>query len=175
MSSLRRTALARKAELRRGGPLRRTAKRPRAPKTVARPATASDTGPTAAQRRTVAERAGYRCELCGQTLGWLDGPLDGRGITWFAPHSFHHRRPRGMGGTRRADSNEPQNLLLLCGTGTTGCHGRVEANRSASLGLGWLLRQDQDPAGVPVNVWHCDGHTTPRLLTRDGQYVEVAS
>lgn len=172
--SLRRTALQRKTELRRTTlPRRTTTRAARAAKTMARQKAqpgATATGPTAAQRRTVAERAGYRCEVCARVLGWGEGAF----ATWTTPHSFHHRRPRAMGGTCRPDSNEPQNLLLLCGTGTTGCHGRVEANRTLALALGWLLRQDQDPATVPANIWHCDHHTTPRLLTRDGNYQEVA-
>lgn len=168
MSSLRRTALARKAELRRGGPLRRTPKRQRAPKTVARPA-ATDTGPTAAQRRTVAERAGYACDLCARPLGWFDG----HHFTWSTPHSFHHRRPRAMGGTRRADSNEPQNLLLLCGTGTTGCHGRVEASRALAYAAGWLVHQNEDPATVPADLAINEHETALVLLRRDGRYVRT--
>ena len=36
--------------------------------------------------------------------------------------SLHHLVPRSLGGDDTAD-----NLVGLCGTGTTGCHGRVEA------------------------------------------------
>lgn len=36
--------------------------------------------------------------------------------------SLHHLVPRSLGG-----SDVPENLCGLCGSGTTGCHGRVEA------------------------------------------------
>lgn len=175
MSSLRRTALQRKTQLRRGPMPRRTnAVAARAEKTIARQKKAprpADTGPTAVQRRAVAERAGYRCELCLRVLGWPDGAA----IAWSTPHSFHHRRPRGMGGTTRTATNEPPNLLLLCGTGTTGCHGRVEANRDLAYRLGWLLHQAEDPATVPANIAVAEDHTVPMLLTGDGRYLRATA
>jgi hypothetical protein len=174
LSSLRRTALARKTLLRRSPmPRRASALAARAVKTIdqqkQRPRPA-DTGPSTVQRRAVAERAGYRCELCTQVLGWPDGTT----IAWTTPHSFHHRRPRGMGGTCRIESNEPPNLLLVCGTGTTGCHARIEANRDLAYDLGWLVHQQQDPALVPVNIATEPTRTTPRLLTPDGRYEEAS-
>jgi hypothetical protein len=117
------------------------------------------TGPTSAERRTVMERAVYSCEVCGTELH--------DGTAWIQPHSIHHRRPRAMGGTRRAESNDPTNLLLVCGTGTTGCHGRIEANRAEAHAAGWLVHQQADPAAVPVRVW-C--RLDPVLLTPAGQY-----
>lgn len=173
MSSLRRTALQRKTQLRRT-PMPRATKAAagRAKKTIQRRQQASglNTGPTAAQRRAVAARSGWRCELCGTVLGWSD---DDGSTTWCAPHSLHHRRPRGMGGTRRADTNSPANLLLLCGTGTTGCHSRVEASRAAAHQLGWLLHQTEDPAQVPAYVvTGPQREARPLLLTTDGRYEE---
>lgn len=71
-------------------------------------------------------RAMGRCERCGTRLG-----------SWF---SRHHRTPRGMGGANRnfgaADG------LVLCGSGTSGCHGWVEQHREESRTYGWLV-----PAG----------------------------
>lgn len=55
------------------------------------------------------------------------------------PFSVHHRKPRGMGGTKDPLSCDPRNLVLLCGTGTTGCHGEIESNRAEALATGWLL------------------------------------
>jgi len=89
------------------------------------------TGPSAAVRDEVYERAGYRCERCGDA----DGPFE-----------VHHRRPRGMGGSRREDTNSPANLLLLC----TRCHLWTESNRATALERGYLVPQGQDPATVPV-------------------------
>jgi hypothetical protein len=42
--------------------------------------------------------------------------------------SIHHRRPRGMGGTRRADVHSLAALINACGDGVRGCHGYVEAH-----------------------------------------------
>ncbi|MCX5070847.1 hypothetical protein OOJ91_33925 [Micromonospora lupini] len=64
--------------------------------------------------------------------------------------SIHHRRPRGMGGTRRADAHALHNLMLLCGTGVTGCHGWTESERTAARQRGLLVHQDVDPAVAPV-------------------------
>lgn len=83
--------------------------------------------------------------------------------------SLHHRQPRGMGGTKRyhvrdalARLVEQLPLLsamgLLCGTGTTGCHGWVERNRELAAWFGWLVPAPvpgrstaaTDPAQVPV-------------------------
>lgn len=165
--SLRRTALTRRSELRRTPmPPRKVRLNARAGRTIRRQK--SNTGPTVSQRNLVAERANYCCELCGQSL-YIQG--DG----WTTAHSFHHRRPRGMGGTTRTDANSPANLLLVCGTGTTGCHGEIEKHRTLALSMGWLVRQDQDPATVPTVVENSGSPTEPWvLLTDDGDYLAVA-
>lgn len=77
------------------------------------------------------ERAGNACEICGV-----------RG------ENIHHRKPRGMGGTKFEGG--PENLLLLCGSGTTGCHGWIEANREEARMQGWLVDRHELPHRVPV-------------------------
>lgn len=62
----------------------------------------------------------------------------------------HHRRPRGSGGSKDPATNRPSNLLRLCGSGTTACHGHIEANRRWAYDLGLLVRQNASPAEVPV-------------------------
>lgn len=134
-----------------------------------------DTGPTPAQRALVAERAAYACELCGRALVEADGG-------WVVTHSFHHRQARGMGGSSRPDVNSPANILLLCGTGTTGCHGFVEAHRTSAEAEGWLVRHGQDPAAVEVTVLAViDGMFAPgttytrRVRLNDaGDYLEAS-
>lgn len=101
-----------------------------------------NTGPDKTVVEAVLERAQYRCESCGVMVG------ERRGVDY----SIHHRRPRGMGGTRWFGSNLPSNLLVLCGSGTTGCHGLVETSRFAALAKGYLIRGRQDPAAVKVQV-----------------------
>lgn len=151
--------LERKTPLKRGGelarrPLGRAGTRPRMKRPRAR-----DTGPSQATKDIVWERAGGRCEVCR-------GPLAG-------PQGFsrHHRHPRRMGGSRRPELNTPANIILICGSGTTGCHGRIESNRTQAYADGLLLHDGQDPAAVPV-LLACNVDGWPRLvlLTVDGMY-----
>jgi hypothetical protein len=51
-----------------------------------------------------------------------------------------------MGSTRRPESNMPANGLALCLV----CHLMVESNRELALENGWLVRQEQCPAEIPV-------------------------
>lgn len=165
--TLRRTALTRRTELRRTPMPRRVAPmRARTPRPAPRPR--RDTGPTSATRLLVLDRAHGCCELCGVQLH--------DGTTWLASHSLHHRRARGAGGTRRPETNSAANLLLLCGDGVAGCHGRIESHRSLAYSMGWLVHQGQDPALVPVVVHGAGSTTNPWvLLTTDGEYREVAA
>ena len=96
------------------------------------------TGPTAEVVETVYERAAYSCEICTEGVG------DRRGVD----HHIHHRRPRAAGGSKRADTNLPSNLLLLCPT----CHRQVESHRGPAQSMGWLVVQGTDPATVAVLV-----------------------
>ena len=95
--------------------------------------------PSPQVRQTVYARSQGRCERCGASA--YGGAL-------------HHRRPRGMGGSRRPETNRPANLVLLCGEfspgALSGCHETVESRRDMARACGWLVRQTQDPACVPV-------------------------
>jgi hypothetical protein len=68
-------------------------------------------------------------------------------ITWL--YSIHHRMPRGMGGTS-LDLNKTSNLVLLCGSGTSGCHGWIEHNRQEAREFGFLLNRNQDSTKIPI-------------------------
>lgn len=138
---------------------RARAKRLSAPLTPRKPP--KDTGPSKATRKAVLDRAEGCCEVCGVELY-----VHGR---WVDAHSVHHRRPRGMGGDPRPNTNSPANLLLVCGSGITGCHGLLESMRRHALENGWLVHTAvPDPAAVSVwlhthqrAVWLThDGHTT---------------
>ena len=169
--SLRRTALARKTELRRGAALARTGIA-RTREAGARKIKASqrtrDTGPPPATRQLVVDRAGGCCEVCGTLLH------DGYG--WLAAHSIHHRQPRGMGGTSRPEINSPANLLLLCGSATSpeGCHAVIEKRREAAIALGYLVPQGTDPAATSVYITPPGARVRRVLLTHDGHYQEAA-
>jgi hypothetical protein len=68
-------------------------------------------------RAAVLERDGLACVRCGISVA-------------ASPRSIHHRQPRGMGGTRGPEIHRLSLLVLVCGTGTTGCHGEIESRRS---------------------------------------------
>jgi hypothetical protein len=147
-------SLPRRTPLARGGQLQRASR----PKKRAR-----DTGPSATTRADVWGRAGGRCEVCGNPVA---------GVLGF---SLHHRHPRRMGGSRRPELNSPANLILLCGSGTTGCHGRIEANRERAYEDGLLLHDGATPTDVPVML--ADPYSPsqwPRLvwLTDEATYTE---
>lgn len=103
--------------------------------------TRRDTGFSPATAEAILQRDGA-CVRCG---GGLHGE---RG--W--DYSLQHRRARGMGGSRQADTNAPQNGIVLCGSATSagGCHERVERLRAEARDHGWTIRQGDDPLLVPV-------------------------
>ena len=79
--------------------------------------------PTKTSPERVAEIRAKKCEscrLCGAT-----GNVNA-----------HHLIPRGMGGTIGGEWTE-SNVVGLCGSGTTGCHGLIEARDPAAT---YLLR-----------------------------------
>lgn len=85
-------------------------------------------------------RDGDCCVKCGVVL-------NGSG-------NVHHRRNRGQGGSRKA--NVISNLITLCGTPLTLCHGEVtrKPEECDAFGNGWRLSTNgkTDPATEPVNV-----------------------
>lgn len=115
------------------------------------------TGPSPKTRLELWGRARDRCELCEVLLAGV------RDV------SVHHRCPRRMGGTRKPWINDLVNLLLVCGSGTTGCHGRIESNRSIAYDAGWLLHDGADPWETPVDLAIGRVH-----LTSDGAMIPVS-
>lgn len=83
------------------------------------------------------------CFYCRRGLTW-----EGRGMSW----SAHHRKPRGTGGTRDTAIGRISNGIVLCGSGTTGCHGWVESHRAEASDAGLLMSRlgSDDPVNVPV-------------------------
>lgn len=80
-------------------------------------------------RRAVAFRSEGYCEVRGE------------GCTGGA-ENMHHRKRRGQGGP-----DDVYNLIDCCGSGTTGCHGRIHANPMLSYLDGTLIRgTDPDPS-----------------------------
>lgn len=58
-----------------------------------------------------------------------------------------------MGGDRRPDTNLPGNLLLLCGSGTTGCHGLVHARPLEARDEGFIVSRWAVPAETGFLSW----------------------
>jgi len=85
------------------------------------------------------------CARCGRDVTHLE-----RGRAW----SIHHRRPRGQGGTSLAWVAGAANGLVLCGSGTTGCHGAVEADREAAYKEGFLVRINGRDVAADVAIRH---------------------
>jgi 5-methylcytosine-specific restriction protein A len=78
----------------------------------------------------VRQRANGWCERCGLKRGY----------------EFHHRRPRGMGGSKLANTNMTSNALMLC----RDCHADIESERTAAINQGWLITQNHSPTDIPV-------------------------
>lgn len=69
-----------------------------------------------------------------------------------ALYDLHHRRNRGAGGSKRPETNLAGNALAAC----RDCHAFIGAQPETAYCNGWLVRQNQTPAEVPVlrrNVW----------------------
>ncbi len=82
-------------------------------------------------RAQLHERAHGCCEICG---------------LWGA-NNAHHRRNQSQGG-----SDTLSNLMLLCGSGTTGCHGDVTEHPDDAVENGWTIRgRIAVPAEVKVS------------------------
>lgn len=94
------------------------------------------TGPELHVRELVIMRFGGRCARCGDFGA-----------------SVQHRKPRRLGGTSDPAINYASNLIWVCGSGTTGCHGHMESYRAEAYECGWLLHQNADPTQVPVVLW----------------------
>lgn len=93
----------------------------------------------------VMDRDRGECIRCGKPVAHLE-----RGRGW----SIHHRRNRGSGGTSLAWVNLPANLVVLCGSGTTGCHGWVERERTKAFDLGLLVSKIGVATAVTTRLKH---------------------
>lgn len=67
-------------------------------------------------------------------------------------HDFsrQHRIAGGMGG-RSERTNQPSNIVTLCGSATTGCHQWVESHPDDARALGYRLDRGADP--TVERVW----------------------
>lgn len=102
-------------------------------------------------KKMVLRRAGARCECCGKARVGMQ---------------YHHRRPKGMGGSRDVQTHTPQNVALACDT----CHRDIHTHPRQAREHGWIVRQGADPRRVPLTLH--DGRVV--LLTVDGRYKEAS-
>lgn len=75
----------------------------------------------------------------------------------FGGWSVQHREARGPGGVKR-NSDRPHlvrasNGVLLCGTGTTGCHGLVEAKKAPEV-WGFTVSRIGQTRPIDVPLFH---------------------
>jgi hypothetical protein len=129
------------------------------PKPKRKPRTTAKKGintPSKEFRLLVMARSNFTCERCGKKLG------EGEHV------SVHHRTPRGMGGSHDQSLNLMSNLMALCGSGTTGCHGWIESHRQKSMENGWLVLRGVDASTVPVVV-----RGIPVYLNNEGTYDRI--
>src|SRR4249919_4099970 len=84
-------------------------------------------------RKQVNERDHNCCRRCGKPAT-----------------NVHHRINRGMGGSKRTDDLTA--LVMLCGSGTTGCHGYVTTHPEEAYRTGWSIprRDPEPPETVPL-------------------------
>ncbi|PJM79984.1 HNH endonuclease [Bifidobacterium scaligerum] len=114
-----------------------------------------DHGPSEQVRRLVLARDGYRCVACGRSV---DGVWSG--------YSIHHRHLRSH---PFPGLHSPSNLITLCGSGTTGCHGEAHQNRVLAQRMGWIIPMwNEHPESSPVRdarrgwmLLDDEGHATP--------------
>jgi len=79
------------------------------------------------------------CQMCGH----------------YGQHNTHHRINKGGGGSALFD--RASLLIKACGSGTTGCHGRVTQNPAWAESIGWLLPRnnpDIDPEQERIHTIH---------------------
>lgn len=93
-------------------------------------------------KRAALERQGWHCLRCGANI---------HDPSCWPGRSGHHRQLR-----RAADPDvrhSPANIVELCGSGTTGCHGWVHQHVKEAERLGLIVPLGRDPRTTPVRDW----------------------
>jgi hypothetical protein len=87
-------------------------------------------------RQAILGRSKGKCEKCGGFVG------EGGQI--------HHRKARGMGGTKNPESRSLANALYV----HPSCHAWIESHREKSYENGWLVHSWQESTKIPVHRGH---------------------
>ena len=85
--------------------------------------------PIVTTRAGLGDPTSARCERCGSA-----GPL-----------TCQHLVKRSQGG-----GWSPESIAVLCGSGTTGCHGWAERNPYAAQAEGFATPPDEEPGQRPI-------------------------
>lgn len=105
-------------------------------------------------RQRVLERDEHSCVRCGMSI---EG----------SQYSIHHRKLRSHG-----VDNSLSNLVTLCGSGTTGCHGWVHSHPGEAHTAGFIVSATETPANIMIerSIRQEDGTTrhTVCLLEANG-------
>lgn len=104
----------------------------------------------AAKRQLVMGRAFGRCERCGKAT--LCGEV-------------HHRRPKGLGGSKLPDRHDVSNLVYLC----TPDHRWAHGNPRAAAAVGYLVPRSSGTHPLQVPITDLAGQV--RYLDNEGQYL----
>lgn len=84
-------------------------------------------------RKQIKERSGERCEVCGSLA---------------LNPQIHHRRPRGMGGSKDPVCGSPANGIWI----HPACHAKIEGWRLWAYDHGYLVKQNHDPRYIPIKI-----------------------
>ena len=105
-------------------------------------------------RQLVQGRAFGRCERC------LEATLCGH---------LHHRRPKGLGGSKAPDRHDVSNLVYLCPADHSWAHG----NPSEAAESGFIVPRSSGNHPLDVPITDLTGQT--RYLDNEGQYLKESS
>lgn len=99
----------------------------------------------------IKNRSKGKCEVCGSVALYFQ---------------IHHRRPRGMGGSKDSVVGSAANGIWV----HPHCHSQIESHRNQARENGWLVPQSLNPAEVPFKKYN--GWV---MLHEDGTYTMVPS
>ena len=88
---------------------------------------------------------GWHCMRCGRNL---------HDPTVWPGRSGHHRQLRRRANPTMRDL--PSNIVELCGSGTTGCHGWTHADPAEAERFGYIIPSWRDPLNAPIRDWNGD-------------------
>jgi hypothetical protein len=103
--------------------------------------------------------------IVAQTVDMRDDNRCVRCMEWIRNGSRHHRKLRSQGG-----ENTAQNLILLCGSGTTGCHGWVHSHISEAIDAGYICPSWREPENWPLK-----GHRQPTSPVQDTEWCQLTT